>query len=303
MRRAGARDVVRRERLARARRQRARAHWQRQRAARSVPRPGRGSAVAVVAAALAAGVALGDGLVARWTGLAERPLERIAVRGASHLTPLAVARAAAVAPGSALGELEPEAVARALAGHEWIASARALRLPGGTLVLDVVEREPAARVAIGGESWAVDRDGRPFARLRAEAEPGLTEIVAGGELRPGEPDRRLAEAVRLARRLPELGLAPPRQVEVAPEGDARGYALRLAAPDTSVVLGREDPAERLDGFARLFALRPGDVAAAAEIDVRFAGQSVLRGAPARDGSAETAPGRGRGAAPRGRPTG
>jgi hypothetical protein len=149
----------------------------------------------------------------------------------------------------------------------------------------------------------VDREGRPFARLPAEAEPGLTEIVAAGELRPGEPDRRLAEAVGLARRLPELGLAPPRQVEVAPEGDARGYALRLAAPDTSVVLGREDLAARLDGFVRLLALRPGDVAAAAEIDVRFAGQSVLRGAPARDGSAETAPGRGRGTAPRGRPTG
>jgi cell division protein FtsQ len=253
--------------------------------------------------ALVAGVAFGDDLIARLSGLPEEPLEVIAVRGARQLTPFAVASAAAVAPGSALGELEPEAVARALARHEWIASARALILPGGTLVLGVVEREPLARVAIGEAIYAVDGEGRPFARLPEPRDPRLPEIVAQGELVPGEPDPGLAEAVRLARRLPQLGLAPPRQVEVAAAGDARGYALRLATPDTLVVLGREELGARLDGFARLLALRPDDVAAAAEIDVRFADQLVLRSAPARDGSAAKVPGRGSGPVTGGRPTG
>jgi cell division protein FtsQ len=287
----------------RVRRQRARAHLDRVRRGRAGGWRGRLRACAVVVSAWVAGLVFGEGLAARLTGLPERPLEWIAVRGASHLTPLAVASATGVAPGSALGQLEPEAVARSLAQHEWIASAQALRLPGGTLVLDVVEREPVARVAIDQAVYAVDREGRPFAQLSGPDQRGLPEIVALDELAPGEPDPRLAQAVRLARRLPELGLAPPRQVEVAAEGDERGYALRLATPDTRVVLGREDLAERLDGFARLLALRPDDVAGAAEIDVRFAGQLVLRSEPTRDGSAATAPGRGRSPVPGGRPTG
>ena len=303
MRWSDARDPGRRERTALARRQRARAHLDRLRRGRAGARRSRLQAGAVVASAWVAGLTFGDGLAAWLTGLPERPLEVIAVRGASHLTPLAVANASAVAPGSPLGELEPEAVAGSLAQHAWIASARALRLPGGTLVLEVVEREPVASVTIGGAIYAVDREGRAFAQLPEAPGADLTEIVAHGDLEPGEPDPRLAEAVRLARRLPELGLAPPRQVEVAAEGDERGYSLRLAGADTRVVLGREDLAARLDGFARLLALRPDEVAGASEIDVRFAGQLVLRGASARDGSAATAPGRGGGPARSGRPTG
>lgn len=284
-----------------ARRQRARAHLERVRRGRRGPRFARWRAPLVVVAALAAGLAFGEGLLARLTGLRERPLERVAVRGARHLSPQQVAHAAALAPGLPLAGLE--AVVRSLSAHEWIASARALRLPSGTLLLDVVEREPVARLTIAGTAWALDREGRPFAALAGDPPPELPEIVARGEVAPGEPDPRLARAVRLARRLPELGLAPPRQVEVGAEGDARGYTLQLAASETRVVLGSERLRERLDAFARLLALRPDDVAGAAEIDVRFADQLVLRGAPARDGSATTAPDRGRGPAPGGRPTG
>jgi cell division septal protein FtsQ len=260
-------------------------------------------AIAVAAGALAAGAAFGDALVSGLVGSPERPVDAIAVSGARHLAPSAVAGAAAVARGSASGDLDPERVARALTEHPWIASARTLFLPGGTLLVGVVEREPVATVTIAKAVYAVDREGRPFAALDAPPDPALPEIVARHEVRPGEADPRLAEAVRLARRLPELGLAAPAQVEVAADDDAEGYALRLASPDTRVVLGRTELDARLTALARLFAHRPDEAAGAQEIDVRFADQLVLRGSPAQDESAETAPDRGRGAARSRRPTG
>jgi cell division protein FtsA len=151
-------------------------------------------AIAVAAGALAAGAAFGDALVSGLVGSPERPVDAIAVSGARHLAPSAVAGAAAVARGSASGDLDPERVARALTEHPWIASARTLFLPGGTLLVGVVEREPVATVTIAKAVYAVDREGRPFAALDAPPDPALPEIVARHEVRPGEADPRLAES-------------------------------------------------------------------------------------------------------------
>jgi len=112
------------------------------------------------------------------------------------------------------------------------------------------------------------------------------------DVRPREPNPQLATAARLAQRLPELGLALPREVTIAPEDDPRGYGLRLFALDARVVLGRSDLDARLDALARLLAARPDVVAGASIIDLRFADQVVLRSASARDGSAHQADGRG-----------
>ena len=303
MRRRDVGRANRGDRAALARRVRAHAHLDRVRSGRRIAIRWRRQAIAIAGASLAAGAAFGDGLATWLTGMPERQVGVIAVRGASHLTPVAVAKAAAVARGAAIGELDPERVATALAGHDWIASARALRLPTGTLVVDVVEREPSAIIAIGASVYAVDREGLPFAELVGSPDPSLPEIVSEGPVSPREADPRLAEAVRLARRLPELGLAAPAQIEVPEEGDAQGYALRLAAPATRVVLGRVDLDARIAAFARLLATRPDAVASSAEIDVRFADQLVLRSAPTRDGSAGTARGRGRGPARSRRPAG
>ena len=197
-----------------------------------------------------------------------------------------------------------DAVVLALQQHDWIQSARALRLPGGALLVDVREHEPVARVKLGRQLYAVDREGEPFAPLAADALPELVRIVPErDEARPGERNLQLATAVRLAHRLPELGLAPPRQVTIAAEDDPRGYELTLAALDARIVLGRSDLDARLDALARLLAARPDVVADAASIDLRFADQVVLRSAPARDGSDNQAAGRGDARTQNLRPTG
>lgn len=304
MRIVSSRDVDRTDRKARERQERARSHLHRVRRGRHrTSFRGRAWPLALAAAALAAGATFGQGIAARLIGMASRPVDRIAVRGATHLSPEAIARAAGIAPDSAIGALDPKALTEALEEHDWIASAEALRLPDGTLVLGVVEREPSATIAIGEVVYAVDAAGSPFAELGPEGDPALPRIVSADEVTARETSPELAQAVRLARRLPQLGLAPPAEIQVARDDDPEGYALRLATPDARVVLGREDLNARLDDLVRLLTARPDEAAKATRIDLRFSDQVVLRSAPTREGSAKTAAGRGGGGPRTRRPAG
>ena len=155
-----------------------------------------------------------------------------------------------------------------------------VRLPGGVVVVGIDERVPVATVAVDEQLYAVGENGIPFAPVAADSLPGLVRLVAGTEVTPGEPNPRLATAVRLARRLPELGLSAPDRVRIAPDQDPVGYALDLDALGARVVLGRTDLDARLEALARLVSTRPDVVAHATSIDLRFADQVVLRGTPA-----------------------
>jgi cell division septal protein FtsQ len=277
------------------RRDRAHAHLDRVRRGRgpaaALRRPGWRSALAV-GLALLAGTAFGGPLLRGLVGEGARPLARIAVRGTHHLTAAEVALATGVARGAEAASVDEAQVVSRLTAHDWIASAEALVLPGGTLVVEIAERRPAASLAVGETIYAVDERGAPFAPLAADAGALLPRLVAEGPVTPHEPDADLARAVALARRLPELGLPAAAEIRVAAPDDPQGFALKLTHPEARIVLGREDPDARLPDLVRLLAARPEEVAEATEIDLRFANQVVLRSEPARDGSASTAEARG-----------
>jgi cell division protein FtsQ len=287
------------DRDASARRARAQAHLARVRggrhgaedARRRPALPGGRSAVAIAAVAGLLGLWLGDSL---WlaAGGGSDTVQVIAVRGAKRLRPADVAAAAGIPAGAPLAQVDAGGVARSLETHDWIGRARALRLPGGAVIVDVHEREPAATVAVGGELYAVDRDGEPFAPVEEDALPGLVRIAPEEPVTPRERSAALALAVRLAESLPKLGLAGPREVRIAPAGDPRGYRLLLPSLDAEVWLGHAEPEARLPALARLLAARPDVAAEATQIDLRFAGQVVLRSEPARDGPAQKAAARG-----------
>lgn len=287
------------------RRARARAHLDRVRRRQAVgvaPRLGRRHALAILAAFAFLGAWCGDGLLAAALGGQAGHVRWIAVRGARRLSPAEIARATGVAAGAPLSEVDPEAVRASLEAQPWIARAGALRWPGGGILVDVVERRPVATVSLDDKLYAVDERGAPFAALAAGAEPELVHLVARGPVAPFEPSPRLAEAVRLARRLPELGIAPPREVSISADDDPEGYALALPDLPARVLLGHSDLDTRLEDLARLLSERPDAVAEATSIDLRFANQAVLRSEPAREGPANTAAERG--VAPsRNRPTG
>jgi cell division septal protein FtsQ len=281
------------ERDAHQRRARANAHLERVRSRRhAAPRPGvsrRALGVALLAG-FGVGALWGDALLGTAgdeSDGAQRGIGRIAVRGNRHLSPQEVAAASGVAPGAAIASVEPQAVEAQLEDHEWIASARVVRMPGNTLLVGVVERIALAGIELGTppRPYAVDATGAPFAAADRETLAGLPRLAAAESVRPHQASARLADAVSLAYRLPEIGLALPTEVSIGAEGDPEGFALRFASLAPRFVLGREDLDERLEQLASLLARQPDAVTQASSVDLRFADQVVLRTEPTPRGAA------------------
>jgi len=271
--------MTRVERAARARRRRALAHLERvrnRREAETRPLAGRLRAL-VLGLSLAGGVWLGGA----W--LADATLETVSVRGARHLSARAIAAASRVAPGAPLGALDRESVAARLAENAWIEQARVLALPGGRLLISVVEREPVAVLA-GEEPWAVDAAGFPFAPAPSAGLEALPRLVAA----PAAAPRELAQAVALMRRLPEVGLSTPLEVGIAAPEDPEGLSLRLPELAPRVVLGRDDLEARLADLIRVLEAGLPELANATRLDLRFRGQAVLDVTPASKGAAQAA---------------
>ena len=237
----------------------------------------------VLALAIAAGALLSERVVP------VPRLRHVEVLGATRLGDAEIAAAAGVARGDAFGEVHAAQVAERLAAHGWVRAARAARLPSGTLVLAIAEREPRAVLA-GAEPRAVDAEGRPFAPVALAAFPELPRLVPADAVAPGEPSAALAAAVALAERLAGLGLPPAAAIEIAAAGDPKNQSLRLHGLAPRFVLGRDaEPAlARLKAFV---AAAPPEALLAATVDLRFQDQAVLRPPPP-GGAAQAADPRG-----------
>jgi cell division septal protein FtsQ len=299
-RRDGRSCATRAERKAEARRARALSHLQRVRGQLPSRTPRNALFAAAAALSLAAGATSGVSLArgAGWFGR-DAQLESISVRGASHLAAADVAVATGVSRNAALSVVEPVSVAKRLEDNAWIAEANALRLPTGTLLVDVTEMVPVALVDAGtpARTWVVDAGGTPFAVAEERHEAELPRIVTAGAVAPNEPNEEVARAVRLAHALPRFGLMQPVEISVAAEGDPEGFALRLAGLATRIVLGREDLDAKLQKLARLLASDVPEIGDVRELDLRFADQAVLRNEPSPEGAAQAAASRGRATPP------
>ena len=284
------------------RRSTSRVVWKRQRETPREPRQpiGRGEILAVLGVGALLGLLLGDGWLVGARDLLSTnpaPLVRIAVDGTRQLSAAGVARATGVAPGTPLSEVDAERIAALLRTEPWIRSARALRLPGGALLVSIQERV-AAGITLAGEPaqrFAVDASGTVFAPV-GEALGDLPRVVLSVPAMPGAQDARLAQALGLVAHAADFGLATPRLIAIAP--DARGFTLQLPGLETEFVLGNEALAERVERLSRLLAERPAEVASSARVDLRFEDQVVLSRGAARKGSHRSAAMRGH-AAPQG----
>jgi hypothetical protein len=268
------------------------------------PRRGPRAAALVLAATFAAGFGGGSSLaeaVASWLGGQAPRVEAIAVRGAAQLSTEEVAEATGVPRGADLRRVEAPKVASRLAEHPWIASARAVELPEGRLLVDVVERVAVATVSGPGSAsvFAVDANGTPFAPASdrpagkppqaARSEPQASEggppqrplplLVQSAPVALGEPSPELAEAVAFAAQLAGLGLPRPVEIGVSAPDDPTGYWLRLEDFAPRILLGRDALDARLQALARFLEVAPPAAAESAVLDFRFADQVVLRGTP------------------------
>jgi cell division septal protein FtsQ len=254
------------------------------RGAEATGRRGPPAAALVLAASFAAGLGGGSSVAeaaTRWlVGEAPR-LEAIAVRGAGQMSSAEVAAATGVPRGVDLRGVDANEVAARLASHPWIASARAVELPAGRLLIDVVERQAVATLSAPGsrQFFAVDANGTPFAPAGGEATRALPRLVQSAPVAIGEPDPALAEAVDLAGRIKALGLPRPLEIGIAAPDDPTGFWLRLEDFAPRILLGRDDLDARLHALALVLEAGSPEAAQAAALDLRFADQVVLRGTP------------------------
>jgi hypothetical protein len=162
--------------------------------------------------------------------------------------------------GIALVDLDVEKLAAKISALPRVRGCRGVRIPPDRLVMRVEERVPLGRSA--GEPVGFDASGDRF------------------PLRPGEERRLVAVRGEPQDAIPLLLAAQARGVELA-EVDARAPGdLRFRVPGSAVLIrAGEDVAralgdlERLRGAGLLERVRPR------ELDLRFRGSAVLRGAP------------------------
>ncbi len=218
-------------------------------------------------------------------------VEHLAILGAERLDAVEIARIADRRASSSTDLRTPADLVGRISRHPWIAEARAVRVTPDTVVVRVVERVPAAIWVRGsGEAFLIDAQGTPFAAADGESLPHLylqqSDAPVCQPIRACAPDPRLAAGVTLARIVESAGFAQPRIQLDGPDPDALPV-LHLAGVAPRVLLGDRQPETQLAHLARALAVVPAS-RAAGEIDLRFAGQVVLRPALPEPGESDEA---------------
>jgi cell division protein FtsQ len=238
-------------------------------------------------AAAALGSQLSTPLVERlWLGT--KPLERIAVQGLERLRPERIAAGASLLAGQPIAAIDPAAARATIAAEPWIESAQVLRLPTGTLVVRVVERQAIARWQVEQRTELVDHRGGRFAGSIAPAGPlplVRGEAEAGVNL-PADAITILRELTRyavLAQNPSGLTLHLP-LAATAPNHErprnAQGFVLEIGDDGPRALLGRRLLPQRVARLASLLDHEEGAARAARLIDLRFGDRAVLRTEPA-----------------------
>lgn len=220
--------------------------------------------------------------------LRDRPLARVAVLDAEALpAPLIAASTGAIA-GQPLGDLDPEAIRAALVADPWIEDAGVLRLPTGTLLVRVVERDAIARWQIEEETAWVDATGQRF--RGTESERMALPTVAGAALEPGALPVGALQILDEVQRHPGLAADPTSLTLHLPalEADAEGvlhdgttgFVLQIGQEGPRALLGRRLLSQRVARLAALLDHDEETLATARLIDLRYADRAVLRTAPA-----------------------
>lgn len=250
--------------------------------------------------------------IAEWLVLGGRPVERIAVQGARTLPVAAIAAGTGITAGVALDEIDPESVRRALVASPWIEDARAMRLPTGTLLVRILERDAIARWRVADTTSWVDATGNRFSESVSTVEQAPVDETPGrppASFASAFPPRGLpmiegpaAEAgvlpdealliLRELRRHPALAADPaaltlhlPRfETDAAgvPRDGASGFVLQLGDSGPRAVLGRRLFSQRVARLAALLAHDADTARTARLIDLRYADRAVLEPEAARD---------------------
>jgi hypothetical protein len=263
---------------------------------------------AAAVASLTIGALFGSPLVATarsWIGGETVRLETISVRGTKHLSLTEIAESTGLPPGAEWASIDSRKIEARLIEHPWIADASAVRLPTGRLLVYVSEYTPRALISLGkpAQDFAVNLQGMPFAPADNRVPSGLPRLISSGAVERDVANERLARAIELAYRLPEFNLPLPTELFISDEADPTGFAFRLPRLKPRIVLGHDHFDARLASLARLLETELEEVEGSETLDLRFADQAVLRGAPPAKRAKQVATERGHATSSKARPTG
>ncbi len=226
--------------------------------------------------------------------LRQSPLKRIAVQGASALTPLAVAQGLGFEAGRTLDGIDAREIREAIDNEPWIESFRSLRLPDGTLIISVVERKAVARWLSDDSSdvLLIDRHGKSFGG-RLDSGGPLPLILGESNDRDTLPVHaiQILEELRRHTNLADdpsaltLHLPDRRTNEDDPEGndlsgERSGYVLQIGEEGPRALLGTRAFVQRVARLSTLLESEESKLDHTRWIDLRYADRAVLRTEPA-----------------------
>ena len=183
-----------------------------------------------------------------------------------HVAQTDVLAMAGVVVGDRLLSIDTDGVAARIAVHPWVKKVRVSRRLPGVLVVEVIERQAVAAVALEG-LYLIDQSGRPFKRATMEEADGLP-VLTGIERPRYVQMRDVSEAafrealalIRVYRETP--GRPPLGEVNIDP---GFGFSLYLFDGGAEIRLGRGNYSKKLAQLDQIFeavrARNSGDLAA------------------------------------------
>jgi cell division protein FtsQ len=195
------------------------------------------------------------GLV-RYTRTSHRfAVKTVNVQGASHRSPEDIARTGGIAIEHNIFTTDLEAAESRLLGDPWIERVSLRRKLPSTIIVDVVEREAHALIALGPDLYLATRQGELFKKYEP-GDPYDLPVVTGIRAEDVGEDR--AAAVALVRRALDLvtdyghtGPAKSHPVQEAHLEDDGSIVLVVGKEATALHLGRGPYRQSLEQAARV----------------------------------------------------
>ena len=197
------------------------------------------------------------GLV-RYTRTSPRfAIKAVDVRGSSHRTPENIARTAGIAPEQNIFTTDLDAAQTRLLDDPWIERVTLRRKLPSMIIVDIVEREPQAVVALGSDLYLSTRQGELFKKLEP-GDPYDLPVVTG--IDPDELAQDREAAAALLRRALDLvadyehaGPAKTHPVQEAHLEDDGAIVLVVGKNATALHLGRGPYRQSIEQASRVLA--------------------------------------------------
>jgi cell division protein FtsQ len=207
------------------------------------------------------------GTLGEAAGQAGFSLRHVEIKGATHVPQLEVYNIAFDQPSSAMSLVDLEATRQRLLKFGWVRDARVSRRLPDTLVVDIVERRPAAIWQNDGKLALIDMEGIVLAPVKLEAMPDLPLVIG-------------PEANRHAEDLASLIAAAPRLKPVMAGASwvgGRRWDLRFHSGEVLALPEGEGEARRALGrFAQMDQAKQLLGKGFVRFDMRIPGKFVIR---------------------------